>query len=129
LIDTYLKFTPVVKEALAKNEVINKADFTSDRAYENTLNAKAFDILRYLLPSNVATSLGASFSTRTLESHLSYMLAHPLQEVRMIAEAMHKEALLLSPGLLSRVAPVKYDEIRRKKINSYLGDFFKMTSA
>ncbi len=129
LIDTYLKFTPVVKEALASNEVINKADFTSDRAYENTLNAKAFDILRYLLPSNVATSLGASFSTRTLESHLSYMLAYPLEEVRMIAEAMHKEALLLSPGLLSRVAPVKYDEVRRKKINSYLWDFFKMTSA
>lgn len=129
LIDTYLKFTPVVKEALSKNEVIKREEFASDRAFENTLNAKAFDILRYLLPSNVATSLWASFSTRSLESHLSYMLAHPLEEVRMIASAMHKEAMLLSPGLLSRVAPVKYDEIRRKKINSYLKDFFKMTSA
>lgn len=128
LIDTYLKFTPVVKEALALNEVIKKEDFTSDRAFENTLNAKAFDILRYLLPSNVATSLWASFSTRTLESHLSYMLAYPLEEVRMVASAMHTEALKLSPGLLSRVAPLEYDITRRKKINSYLKDFFKMTS-
>jgi hypothetical protein len=54
---TYLKYLPVVKEALKNNEVVKREEFTSDRSFENTLNAKAFDIMRYLLPSNVSTSL------------------------------------------------------------------------
>jgi hypothetical protein len=54
---TYLQFLPKVKNILAENNIVNKSDFSSDRAYDNTLNAKTFDILRYLLPTNVSTSL------------------------------------------------------------------------
>jgi hypothetical protein len=54
---TYLKYMPIVKETLKENQVVNREEFTSDRSFENTLNAKAFDIMRYLLPSNVSTSL------------------------------------------------------------------------
>lgn len=122
LIETYLEFTPKVKEALEKNKVVNKDEFSSDRAYENTLNAKTFDIIRYLLPANVATSLGASFSTRTLESHLSFMLSHPLEEVRTIAKNMHSEAMQLSPWLLSRVAVNEYEVTRRQKLENYVSE-------
>ena len=124
LMDTYLKFMPVVKDSLEKNEIIKKWDFSSDRAYANTLNAKAFDIMRYLLPTNVSTSLWASFSTRTLESHLSYMMSHPLEEVKLIAESMHKEALKLSPWLLRHVWVSEYEILRRNKLEKYLDEVF-----
>ncbi len=122
LMQTYLEYLPKVKEILAQNEIVKREEFSSERAYDNTLSAKTFDILRYLLPTNVSTSLWASFSTRTLESHLSYMLAHPLHEVRCIAENMHTEALKLSPWLLRHVAPSQYDLKRREKIENYVHD-------
>lgn len=125
LMEAYLKFMPIVKSVLEQNQIIKKDDFSSDRAYTNTLNAKAFDIMRYLLPTNVWTSLWASFSTRTLESHLSYMLSHPLEEVKIIAESMHKEALKLSPGLLRHVWISEYEIVRRKKLENYLDEVFE----
>ncbi|NOZ44560.1 MAG: FAD-dependent thymidylate synthase [bacterium] len=97
LIETYQKYLPIVKKALQDNKIINKESFKSEKAFEKTLNAKAFDIVRYLLPSNVATSLGTGMSTRTLETHISYMLSHTLSEARTIGEAMLKEGLKLSP--------------------------------
>jgi hypothetical protein len=125
LMTTYLKYMPIVKETLKENQVVNREEFTSDRSFENTLNAKAFDIMRYLLPSNVSTSLWASFSTRTLESHLSYMLSHPLEEVRVIAGSMHEEALKLSPGLLRHVAISEYDVKRREKIENFVSELLE----
>ena len=46
-----------IKNILVSNKIVNEADFSTNRVFENTLNAKTFDILRYLLPSNVSTSL------------------------------------------------------------------------
>ncbi len=120
LIDTYLEYLPKVKEALATNKIVNKKEFSSDRVYENTLNAKTFDIVRYLLPANVCTSLWASFSTRTLESHLSWMMSHSLEEVRTVAALMHEEALKLSPWLLKHVWISEYEISRRTKLQDYV---------
>lgn len=121
----YLDFIPKVKDVLVKNNIIKESDFSSSRAFENTLNAKTFDIVRYLLPSNISTSLWASFSTRTLESHLSYMLSHELEEIRLIASCMHKEALKLSPWLLSHVWVSEYELKRRNNLKKYFDDFFE----
>jgi hypothetical protein len=55
--ETYLELTPIVKQALESNKIVNREEFTSDRSYDNTLNAKTFDIVRYLLPSNISTCL------------------------------------------------------------------------
>jgi len=57
LIDTYEKFSPLVKEVLDKNDVLKKETFTNEKVYDSTLNAKLFDIMRYTLPCNVSTSL------------------------------------------------------------------------
>jgi len=129
LINNYSTFSPIVKEVLIQNNIIKKEDFSSIKSYENTLNAKVFDIMRYLLPSNVATSLWASFSTRSLETHLSYMLAYPLEEIRLIAESMYQEAIKLSPWLLSHVSLSKYDIIRREKIKLKINNLLEKKSA
>lgn len=125
LVETYLEFTPVVKDALELNKIVNREEFTSDRSYENTLNAKVFDIIRYMLPANISTSLWASFSTRTLETHLTYMLSYPLEEVKLVAKSMHEEALKLSPWLLKHVWVSEYDLTRREKIEKYTDELFK----
>jgi hypothetical protein len=57
LMSTYLEWMPKVKEVLKLNSIVKREEFTSDRSFENTLSAKTFDIMRYLLPSNVSTSL------------------------------------------------------------------------
>lgn len=124
LMDTYLKSFEIVKKALQDNQIVKREEFTSDRSYENTLNAKVFDIVRYLLPSNVCTSLWASFSTRTLESHLTYMLSHPLLEVRTVAESMHNEALKLSPWLLRHVWVSEYELKKRENMSKYTKELF-----
>ena len=124
LMQTYLKYMPIVKDILDKKWIIKRDETVSDKVYDNTLNAKTFDILRYLLPANVSTSLWASFSTRTLETHLSSMMSHPLDEVRFIAENMHKEALKLSPGLLSHVKPNEFEIKSRQKLEDYLDQIF-----
>lgn len=124
LIETNETFAPVVKVALEANAILKKEDFSNEKAYENTLNAKVFDIIRYVLPCNVATSLWASFSTRTMETHLTSMLSHPLEEVRIVAQAMHEEALKLSPGLLKHVGENAYEKIRREKVDQEIDKLF-----
>ncbi len=118
LIDTYEKFSPIVKDVLDKNDVLKKETFTSEKVYDSTLNAKLFDIMRYLLPCNVSTSLWASFSARTMETHLSYMLSHALEEVRIVARSMLEEALKLSPWLLEHVEENPYEITRRTKVDA-----------
>ncbi len=127
LMQTYLDYMPKIKSVLTSNKIVNEADFSTNRVFENTLNAKTFDILRYLLPSNVSTSLWASFSTRTLESHLTYMLSHELLEVRTIAASMHTEALKLSPGLLKHVWISDYEISRRSKLEKYVEELLWVT--
>jgi len=107
LMDSYVQLTPVVKDWLAKN-IVNRADFKSDAAFNGTLNAKAFDIMRYWLPQGLTTSLGATWPTRVLESHVSQMLTHPLEEMNIIGKAIHEECVKISPGLLKHVQPNAY---------------------
>jgi len=57
LIDVYQKYSPIVKDILDKNNVLKKEEFTSEKIYDSTLDAKVFDIMRYTLPCNVSTSL------------------------------------------------------------------------
>lgn len=124
LMELYEKYLPIVKEALVKNNVISRKDFDKDMVFENTLNAKAFDIVRYLLPTGTCTCLGATLSTRTAESHISEMLSNPIEEVRVVAKAMHEEALKVSPGLLSHVAENEYHASRKSRSLGVAGDFF-----
>lgn len=125
LLDLYEKYLPVIKKVLVKNEIIKKEDFERESAFERTLNAKAFDIVRYLLPSGTATSLGCGFSARTTESHISEMLSHHLEEVRLVAKSMYDEAIKVSPGLLTHVKENEYFQTKRNNSSSVVDKIFK----
>ncbi len=125
LIETYQKYLPIIKKVLKQNKIIDKDNFPSENAFEKTIDAKAFDIARYLLPSNVTTSLGTEMSTRTRESHISYMLSYHLSEAREVWKTLLKEWLKISPGLLSHVEENKYQQESYQDIQSYLHKNFE----
>lgn len=124
LFDVYEKWIEIVRWALLENWIFKREDFSSDWAFNMTVNTKVFDICRYLLPSCTATKLGCTFQTRTLESHISWMLSHPLEEVRLIAKSIHEEALKISPGLLSHVQENEYEIERTKDLINYTDKIF-----
>ncbi len=107
LMESYEKNSSIVLEFL-KQEVYDETKFKSKAAFERTAAAKTFDIMRYWLPQGLATSLGAIWQTRIIETHISQMLSHPLEELRIIGEALKEEGVKLSPGLLTHVSPNKY---------------------
>ena len=61
-------------------------------AYERTLNARAFDVARYLLPLAANTSLGQIVNARTLETQVSRLLSDPHAEVRLLGEKLRSAA-------------------------------------
>jgi len=124
LMDLYEQYVPYVRDVLVGNQVIKKEDFKRESAYNNTLTAKTFDICRYLLPSGIRTCLGASFSTRTCESHISEMLSSSNEEARLVAQSMFEEALKISPGLLSHVGKSNYLVEKRDKVLEVVNDVF-----
>lgn len=90
-------FTPI--EAALTSIYPNTAN-VSNKAYLNSIHAKACDILRYLLPVSTYTSLGFSMNARTLASSISKMKSSFLQEVMQISDEIKKEALKVCPTLL-----------------------------
>lgn len=96
-----------IKKRLDRNE------FKTEAAFERTVNAKTFDLIRYFLPATMLTSLGVVWPTREAERHISYLLSDEREEIRTIGKALLEEGKKVSPGLLSHVAVNEY-QIKRK---------------
>jgi thymidylate synthase ThyX len=75
---------------------------TSERAYASATRAKAFDLLRGLLPMATLTNLGLYGNGRAFEYLLTKAAASPHAEVRAIGEAMQSELDMLIPSFVKR---------------------------
>jgi len=64
------------------------AQYKSERVWENTLAARAFDISRSLLPFGTTTLLSWSTSLRQARDNLRRLKHHPLKEVRDVAQSL-----------------------------------------
>ncbi len=97
----------VLAHLLKEYEGERPPDMPEDK-YERTLRARAFDVVRYLLPMGIRTGLGQILSARTLERMLVRLLSHPLIELREVAEEL-KAAVTERPAFsptLERLRPV-----------------------
>ena len=74
-------------------EITPKPTDMKQEAYERTLEARAFDISRYLLPLSTNTSLGEIVNARTLETQVSRLLSHTHKEVRYLGELLKRAAV------------------------------------
>jgi thymidylate synthase ThyX len=90
LFATYQRTTTAVQDAL--HERVARPEAMKPDAYERTLNARAFDVARYLLPLATNTSLGQIVNSRTLETQISRLLSHPVAEVRDLGQRLREAA-------------------------------------
>ncbi len=81
----YIKATPILIDSLKKEFPQGDADPTK---WDNTIKARAFDILRGFLPAGASTSLCFKGSFDLINDHFGKLLYHPLQEVRDIAKTV-----------------------------------------
>jgi len=106
LLKTYVTLVPQLVEHI-KVAVPRRAG-QSERAHDTACRAKAYDILRYLIPASTLTNLGVTINARALEHLLTKLLSHPLDEARHIGVLMKQEAAKIVPTLLKYAEPNAY---------------------
>lgn len=106
LLDTYARLLPVVAGQIGERRP--RPDGWTDRRWQTTCQAKACDLLRYLLPAGTRTNLGLTINGRALEHLLTKLYSSPLAELRDLAGAIHREATAIVPTLIKYAAPSSY---------------------
>jgi len=114
LFRAYLSLIPRVEEKV--RAAIPRGEKQPERAYDASMRAKTFDLLRGLLPASTKTNLGLTANARNIETLLSKMLASPLPEVCALAESMHKESQAVAPTLVKYVAKNAYRVALRETV-------------
>jgi thymidylate synthase ThyX len=72
-------------------------------ARTRAIQAKAFDLLRGLLPAASLSHMGIYASGQTYEQLILHLLAHPLPEARRIGEQIHQAIKAVMPSFVARV--------------------------
>jgi len=99
--ETYTRwFEPMQRHHEARNP---REDGVSAGVYKRTIQAKALDTLRGLLPAATHANVGIFGTGQAYEALLLRMRAHPLDEVRWYADAMLVELRKVIPAFLTRV--------------------------
>lgn len=95
LMDRYLSLHAELTEVLRAR--IPQPDEMSDGNYRRTIEARAYDVARYLLFLGISTNLGQVTSIRTLEGQMRRLGASEYGEIRSLAREM-KHACAEPPG-------------------------------
>ena len=99
--DAYAGALPVVRRALA--ELHPRDELTSPRAWSASINARACDILRGLLPAATTSNLGMYASGQAYEQMLLRLASHDLAEARALGSVLLQELRAVIPAFLDRV--------------------------
>lgn len=92
--------------------------FANPAAYQRTVAAKVFDMVRYFIPATMLTSLGVVWPTREAERHITRLISDPRQEIRAIGQALKEEGKKVSPGLLSHINVNTYQQHRTQALHN-----------
>ncbi len=108
----YLKYLPILIEHFKKRFPFQEGYDRAD--YEKAIKARAFDVVRGLLPAGASTNLAWHTNLRQAADHIEWMRHHPLDEVRDIAEKLEEA---LREAYLSSFSHKRYEpsENYRKK--------------
>jgi len=99
--ETYTRWLEPLQELYAARHP--RAEGVSRGVYRRTIQAKALDALRGLLPAATRANVGIFGSGQAYEALLLRLRAHPLREARECAEQMLVELRRVIPAFLSRV--------------------------
>jgi len=81
----YNRFLPLMKDSLARQHPFDETAYPSRKVWENTVAARAFDVMRGLLPVGAGTNLSWHTNLRQARDKLMALSHHPLAEVRGVA--------------------------------------------
>lgn len=100
LIELYTRFKPIIVDAIRKEHPFGEHESTGTTIgqWESATNARAFDILRSLLPCGMTTQLSWKTSLRKAQERLSLLSTHPLEEVRVLSHELHTHLKSLYPN-------------------------------
>jgi thymidylate synthase ThyX len=101
LFDTYAELLPRMQDFLRDSFPRDPSD--SDFVYRQAIRAKAFDVLRGILPAASLSNVGIYGTGQSYEQLLLRMRAHALPEVRHYADLMLTELRKVVPSFLKRV--------------------------
>jgi len=110
------------KEFLKKADDTVKSELGSSyefprRKWESVIGARVFDIVRFLLPQNMTTSLGMTLNARRFQDQLTEWQSLPSWEMQLIGRAAQIEAMKIHPTLMKYGNPSEFyqDLPRRRK--------------
>jgi thymidylate synthase ThyX len=98
LFDVYAELIPKLVEYVKK--LFPKSEKMNDKFYETISRARAFDIVRYILPAATLTNLAMTTNARNYEHAIRKFLSHHLEEIREIGAKMKEEVKKIIPTLV-----------------------------
>lgn len=110
--EIYNRTLPLLKAGLEQKHPFDATRYKSERVWQNTLAARAFDIGRALLPVGTTTLLSWTTNLRQARDHLRRLRSHPLPEVRRVAEQVFAEIYAKYPNSFKADDMQKQDERR-----------------
>jgi thymidylate synthase ThyX len=101
LFDAYAQALPIVRAWVDAS--FPRADGESDAARRRAVNAKAYDLLRGLLPAASLSHMGIYATGQAYEQLILHLLGHPLPEARRYGEEIFAAIKAVMPSFVARV--------------------------
>ncbi|MDP9128595.1 MAG: FAD-dependent thymidylate synthase, partial [Pseudomonadota bacterium] len=86
--EIYNAILPLLVSGLERQRPFDPTQYRSEKAWRNTLQARAFDIARSLLPLGTTTLLSWTTTLRQARDNMRRLKHHPLPEVRDAAQGI-----------------------------------------
>ena len=100
LFETYVRFTEPMREHVRKK--LPRDPEISQAAYERSVRARGFDIIRGLLPSATLTNMGIFGNGRFFETMIMKLRTEPLCELNEIGQFAFEELAKVIPSFVRR---------------------------
>ena len=100
LFETYVSFTEPIREHVRK--LMPRDPEISQAAYERSVIARAYDIIRGLLPASTLTNMGVFGNGRFFETLITKLRSAPFGELNQIAKFTYEELSKVIPSFVRR---------------------------
>ncbi|MDR2933834.1 MAG: FAD-dependent thymidylate synthase [Rickettsiales bacterium] len=87
-----------ITESIKKKYPFDDKEYKTEKLWENTMKARAFDVARGLLPAGVSTLVSWSTTLRSCRDNLIRLRCHPAAEVRTLAKNIFEEVMKKYPS-------------------------------
>jgi len=100
LFETYVRFTEPIRAHVRK--LMPRDPQISQAAYERSVVARAYDIIRGLLPASTLTNMGVFGNGRFFETLITKLRSEPFGELNQIAQFSYEELSKVIPSFVRR---------------------------